>query len=120
MKERTIKLLGEDIKIKICMAVICYYERAQKKAFTIEDLADNYNCMVLYAAIIEVLNPDTKITFDMLMRDANAKEIEALREATTESLKEFYPQDDTFIPQQPQPSFEESQGEQPEDAKPKN
>ena len=116
MKERTVKLLGEEVKIKFCMAVVCMYERATNTNFDITKITDNYDSLTLYAAAIAALNPDTAITFDRLMTEATGEEINALRTAVVDSMNEWYHVASEVMPQEPQPSFEESQGEE----KPKN
>lgn len=117
MKQRTIKILGEEVKIMFCMAVVCMYERANGVAFDPENIKDNYDNTALYAAAIAALNPDTKITFDRLMYEANGVEIAELRTAIIESMTEWYMVNPKVMPDTPQPSFEESQGEENE---PKN
>lgn len=113
MKEKTVKILGEEVKIKFCMAVVCMYERATGTRFNVEEIKDNYDSLTLYAAAIAALNPDTAITFDRLMTDASGEEIAALRTAVVDSMKDWYHVNKDVMPQEPQPRFEESQGEQP-------
>jgi hypothetical protein len=114
MKKRTIKILGEDVTIMFCMAVICMYERANGVAFNPENIKDNYDNTALYAAAIAAMNPETEITFKRLMYEANGIEITELRNAIVESMEEWYQVNPAVMPQEPQPSFEESQGEQSE------
>lgn len=119
MSEKTIHILGEDVKIKFCMAVICMYERATGTAFDIENIQDNYACLTLYAAAISAMNPNTQITFDRLLTEADCNEIAELRQAVIDSINEFYHINQAVMPEEPQPSFEESHGEMTE-ANPKN
>jgi hypothetical protein len=124
MKQKTVKILGEEVKIMFCMAVVCMYERANGVAFDPDNIKDNYDSTKLYAAAIAALNPDTKITLDDLMYKATGPEIAALRSAIIESMTEWYQVNSEVMPKQPNnkpeddgeekpepPTFEESQGE---------
>ena len=114
MKQRTIKILGEEVKIMFCMAVVCMYERANGVAFDPENIKDNYDNTALYAAAIAALNPDTKITFDRLMYEANGVEIAELRTTIIESMTEWYMVNPDVMPDQSKPEAEEENAEQPE------
>lgn len=125
MIQKTVKILGEEVKIMFCMAVVCMYERANGVAFDPDNIKDNYDSTKLYAAAIAALNPDTKITLDDLMYKATGPEIAALRSAIIESMTEWYHITPEVMPKQKNgkkaeddgeekpepPTFEESQGE---------
>lgn len=110
MKQRTVKILGEEVKITFCMAVVCMYERANNEAFDPESIKDNYDNVKLYAAAIAALNPDTKITLDDLMYKATGIEIAELRIAIIESMTEWYHVASEVMPKQ-NDSKEEEQAE---------
>ena len=112
MKQKTVKILGEEVKVFFCMAVVCMYERANNCTFDIENIKDNYDSIKLYAAAIAALNPDTKITLDRLMYEANGSEMAELRTAMIDSINEWYPVSKAVVPDESQKS-EEQEEEQP-------
>jgi hypothetical protein len=113
MKQRTVKILGEEVKIMFCMAVVCMYERANGEVFNADNIMDNYDSTKLYAAAIAALNPDTKITLDDLMYKASGEEIAALRSAVVESMGEWYHVNPKVMPGQQQDSKTEDNPEPP-------
>ena len=81
-KERTVTILGEEVKVKFNMAVEMAFEEISGELFTIKALESVKNTLALYAAIIIVNNPDSKIDLKRLATDASFSEIQAMREAT--------------------------------------
>ena len=81
MSQKSVKFLGEKLKVAFNMAVEIAYEQITGKAFDVKDLDKVSNISALYYAAIVVNNPDTKITFDDLIKKAKVSEINKLREA---------------------------------------
>ena len=68
---KTIKILGQEVKIAFNLATQIAYERIKKEPFNIEALNNMESAVVLYAACIIANNEKTTITIDML--DAEGK-----------------------------------------------
>ena len=87
MNETTITILGEDIKIGFCMAVELTYEEIAKKPFVLSELNSQQNSMALYMAAIITYNPDTNLSFDNIVRNASAAEINELGKAVMKAME---------------------------------
>lgn len=85
----TIKILNEEINIRFCMAVEIEFEEISGEAFSMEALKKIRNTVALGMAAIKVSNPDTKITMDLLEREATGQEIASLNNAVIESMTEW-------------------------------
>lgn len=86
---KTIKLLGQEVKIAFNLATQIAYERIKKEPFNIEALNNMESAVVLYAACIIANNEKTTITIENLLKDATAPEIAELSKAVVESVKEW-------------------------------
>lgn len=86
---KTIKLLGQEVKIAFNLATQIAYERIRKQPFSIEALNNTESAVVLYAACIIANNDKTSITIENLLKDATAPEIAELSKAVVESVKEW-------------------------------
>ena len=86
---KTIKLLGQEVKIAFNLATQIAYERIKKEPFSIEALNNMESAVVLYAACIIANNEKTTITIENLLKDATAHEIAELSKAVVESVKEW-------------------------------
>lgn len=73
--EKTIHILGEDVKITFDMSVEIAYEEISGTPFNIEDLKTQKASLSLYMAAIIANNPQTEITVERLMKEATGHEI---------------------------------------------
>lgn len=86
---KEISILGENLQIRFNMAVELAYEEITQKPFSLKDLDYQKNSTALYMAAIITNNPDTKITYDRLIKEASADEIGAIAEAVIECMTDF-------------------------------
>ena len=86
---KTIKILGQEVKIAFNLATQIAYERIRKQPFSIEALNNTESAVVLYAACIIANNEKPSITIENLLKDATAPEIAELSKAVVESVKEW-------------------------------
>ena len=116
-KKTEITILGEQIAIEFNLAVEVAYEEIADRPFDIADLVSQRNSVALYMAAIITANPDTAITVERLMKEATGPEIESLSKAVIAAMTEWLHLPQVLKkeqPDEPQPTFEESQGEKKE------
>lgn len=88
--EKIVKILGEEVPVKFCVAVQIAYEEITGAAFSFDGLSKMKNSVALSMAMIVTNKPETKITIDRLMTEANGKETSELTTAIVESMKAWY------------------------------
>lgn len=86
---KKIKILGEKLDIRFCMAVEIAYEEISGEPFDIDCLKMQKNSLCLGMAAIITANPDTEITISRLMNEASGREIGELNNAVIESMMEW-------------------------------
>lgn len=89
MKKQQITLLGETLTIVFNMACQIAFEEITGKPFNDFDSNKTKDIFALDYAVISVNNPDTDITADRLMREANAQDMKTLNNAITAALMEW-------------------------------
>lgn len=89
MKKQQITLLGETLTIVFNMACQIAFEEITGKPFNDFDSNKSKDILALDYAVISVNNPDTNITADRLMREANAQDMKTLNNAITASLMDW-------------------------------
>ena len=87
-KQRTVTLLGEQVKVKFNLAVEIAFEKITGETFSVKALESLKNTIALYAAIIAANNPDINIGMNNLLHDAPFHEIQAMRDATIDAIVE--------------------------------
>lgn len=90
MNQETVHILGEDITISFCMAVEIAYEEISGEAFDVATIDNRKKMLILDYAAILTADPETKITFDRLVKEAKPKEISALSEAVCNAMYQWY------------------------------
>lgn len=87
---KKITLLGEEIDIRFNMAVMLAYEEITGEPFLGSEFqTQKSRYALLYAAIINS-KPDTRITADALLREAEWPEIQAALETVTGQMAEWF------------------------------
>lgn len=81
-----VKILGEELDIRFCMAVELAYEEISGEAFSLDGLKSARNRMALMMAAVLVSSPGTAITAERLLREATGPETAALQGAVLESM----------------------------------
>lgn len=89
IEKKKIIILGKDILIAYNMATQIAYEEITGHPFDTSTLDKASNTMALYYACILVNNPDTDISFDQLIEEADAHDIAVLREAVIGSFTDW-------------------------------
>lgn len=89
IEKKKITILGKEIYIAYNMATQIAYEEITGRPFDTSTLDKASNTMALYYACILVNNPDTDISFDSLIEEADAHDIKVLREAVIESFTDW-------------------------------
>ena len=87
-QEKTITILGEDVRIGFSMAVEIAYEDItdSEEGFSLQQLTRQKNLMALCMATIIVYNPDTKITMERFIREVSAEEYNTITQAVLEAM----------------------------------
>lgn len=96
MKKQQITLLGESLTIVFNMACQIAFEEITGKPFNDFDSNKSKDILALDYAVISVNNPDTNITADRLMREANAQDMKTLNNAITSALMDWNDMPATF------------------------
>lgn len=96
MKKQQITLLGETLTIVFNMACQIAFEEITGKPFSDFDSNKSKDILALDYAVISVNNPDTNITADRLMREANAQDMKTLNNAITAALMDWNDMPATF------------------------
>lgn len=96
MKKQQITLLGETLTIVFNMACQIAFEEITGKPFNDFDSNKSKDILALDYAVISVNNPDTNITADRLMREANAQDMKVLNNAITSALMDWNDMPATF------------------------
>lgn len=89
MTPHRITLFGEELDIRFNMATEIAYEEITGQPFSMEALTNQRTAIALYMAAIIAAKDDTHITIEMLMKEATAKDIVAIKDAVWQSLEEF-------------------------------
>lgn len=99
-KERTVTILGEQVKVKFNMAVEVAFEEISGMPFKLKDLDSVKNTLILYTAIIIANNPGSNIDYIRLITEASFSEIKAMRDATIAAMVDAFrteDEDDEFL-----------------------
>lgn len=96
MKKQQITLLGETLTIVFNMACQIAFEEITGKPFNDFDSNKSKDILALDYAVISVNNPETNITADRLMREANAQDMKILNNAITAALMDWNDMPATF------------------------
>lgn len=96
MKKQQITLLGETLTIVFNMACQIAFEEITGKPFNDFDSNKSKDILALDYAVISVNNPDSNITADRLMREANAQDMKTLNNAITAALMDWNDMPATF------------------------
>lgn len=116
-EQKTISILGEEVKIGFSMAVEIAYEDITdtEEGFSIKQLTKQKNIVALCMAAIIVFNHETKITMERFMKEITAEEYDAVSTAVVQAMTEWMKIPKTLSSEDQKPD-EEQQGEE----KPKN
>ena len=87
--EKKITINGEECTIKFNMAVEIAYEDITGRPFNLDDFKVKKFMPALFMAAIIANNPETKVTMDYLLSDANIDEIHALDVAISETMSDW-------------------------------
>ena len=120
MKKRQITLLGETLTIVFNMACQIAFEEITGKPFSDFDSNKTKDILALDYAVISVNNPDTEITADRLMREANAQDMKTLNNAITAALMDWNDMPATFADDEDAPAPSEDSTAEPSPDEPKN
>lgn len=104
MKKQQIILLGESLTIVFNMACQIAFEEITGKPFNDFDSNKSKDILALDYAVISVNNPDTNITADRLMREANAQDMKTLNNAITAALMDWNDMPATFADEEDAPA----------------
>lgn len=104
MKKQQITLLGETLTIVFNMACQIAFEEITGKPFNDFDSNKSKDILALDYAVISVNNPDTNITADRLMREANAQDMKTLNNAITAALMDWNDMPATLADDEEQPA----------------
>ena len=104
MKKQQITLLGETLTIVFNMACQIAFEEITGKPFNDFDSNKSKDILALDYAVISVNNPDTNITADRLMREANAQDMKTLNNAITAALMDWNDMPATFADDEDAPT----------------
>lgn len=85
----SVKMLGEELKIKFNLAVEICYEQITGNAFDLDALKMTSNAIALYYAAIITNNPETSIKIEDLLCNATGQEISALSKAVFSSIDKW-------------------------------
>ena len=86
---KPIEILGEQITIKFNMAVEIAYEDMTGQPFTIDAMKSQKNSAALYMSAILVSKPDTQITMERLIHEADGPTISTLSTAIINAMSEW-------------------------------
>lgn len=116
-EQKTISILGEEVKIGFSMAVEIAYEDITdtEEGFSIKQLTKQKNIVALCMAAIIVFNPETKITMERFMKEITAEEYDAVSTAVVQAMTKWMKIPKTLSSEDQKPD-EDQQGEE----KPKN
>ena len=89
MTKKTLTIMGMEVPVVFNMAVQIAYEQMTSKPFNLSDINTSAASMALCFASIITANPETDITFDMLINEASAKDITTLRSAVYDCISEW-------------------------------
>ena len=120
MKKQQITLLGETLTIVFNMACQIAFEEITGKPFNDFDSKKAMDIFALDYAVISVNNPDSNITADRLMREANAQDMKRLTDAITAALLEWNDMPATFADEEDSPAPSEDSIAEPQLDEPKN
>lgn len=84
-----IEILGEKIAIKFNMAVEIAYEEITGEPFSIEALKSQKNSAALYMAVLLASKPDTQITMEKLINEADGPTIATLSTAVIQAMSKW-------------------------------
>ena len=93
-KERTVTILGEQVKVKFNMAMEVAFEEISGMPFKLKDLDSVKNTLILYTAIIIANNPGSNIDYIRLITEASFGEIKAMRDATIAAMVDAFRTED--------------------------
>ena len=117
MKKQQTTLLGETLTIVFNMACQIAFEEITGKPFNDFDSQKSKDILALDYAVISVNNPDTNITADRLMREANAKDMKTLNNAITAALMDWNDMPATFADDEDAPSEDSTAEPSPDEPK---
>lgn len=117
MKQKTITILGEEVKIDFNMAVEIAYEEISGKPFNVEDLKTQTASIALYMAAIITSNPDTTITVERLMKEASGQEIGLLSQTIINAMVEWMAIPSVIKEEQPKNDADKKEKEDDENKK---
>ena len=117
MKKQQITLLGETLTIVFNMACQIAFEEITGKPFNDFDSNKSKDILALDYAVISVNNPDTNITADRLMREANAQDMKTLNNAITAALMDWNDMPATFADEEDAPAPSEDSNADPSNDK---
>lgn len=120
MKKQQITLLGETLTIVFNMACQIAFEEITGKPFNDFDSQKSKDILALDYAVISVNNPDSNITADRLMREANAQDMKVLNNAITAALMDWNDMPATFADDEDAPVPSEDSTAEPTLDEPKN
>ena len=120
MKKQQITLLGETLTIVFNMACQIAFEEITGKPFSDFDSKKAMDIFALDYAVISVNNPDTNITADRLMREANAQDMKVLNNAITASLMDWNDMPATLADDEDAPAPSEDSTATPSGESPSN
>ena len=120
MNEKTITICGQEVTLRYCAATETGFEGLRGKSVSENNFESSEDLIALgicaIVASYSYLDEQPPIDSKKILYEAKPNELIALIQATIEARAEFYELPATVKPDEPQPSFEESQGEE----KPKN
>lgn len=116
MKKQQITLLGESLTIVFNMACQIAFEEITGKPFNDFDSNKSKDILALDYAVISVNNPDTNITADRLMREANAQDMKVLNNAITSALMDWNDMPATFADDEDHPADNSDNPDNPDNS----
>lgn len=115
---KKINLLGEEITLKFNMATMLAYEEITGEPFFGQQFETQKSRYALLYAVIMTSKPETGITADALLKDAEWEEINAAFAAVTDAMSAWFNIPDVVAAEQP--STEQADGDDDDTPKPKN
>lgn len=88
--EKKITIMGEEIKISFNLACQIKYELIAEKTFDTQAFHTIRDSVMLYYAIIQTFNPDTKIDIIQLMEKITHEELQLLASAVAECMQDWF------------------------------
>lgn len=86
---KQVKILGEEFNISFNMAVEIAYEEETGEPFSTDSLNTQKNSTALYWSAIKVNNPQTTLTRERLINEAQGYEFNELATAVIEAMTEW-------------------------------